>query len=90
MTALHGIFPGGIEIPPGKYSPAGRFGHLFPDLPARPAIGIPLAEQHGRPGGKTDAGTLGIVGRPHATGVAPGPRRTVMPSPYPEGSFRVT
>lgn len=55
MTALHGIAPRGLEVPHGD-SPAGQFGRLFPDLPARKPAGLPLAEQYGLPGGRMDGG----------------------------------
>lgn len=56
MTASHGSFPRGLEVPHGTDFPVGRFGRMFPDLPARRPTGLPLAEEFGLPGGKMDGG----------------------------------
>lgn len=56
MTASHGISVRGLEVPRGDSSPVGPFGRMFPDLPARQATGLPLAEQFGLPGGTLDGG----------------------------------
>lgn len=59
MTALHGISARGAEVPRGADSPSGRFGRMFPTLPARKPTGLPLAEEYGLPGGRMDAGQTG-------------------------------
>jgi hypothetical protein len=56
MTTMHGTGPAGLEIPHGDEVPVGRFGRMFPTLPARRPTGLPLAEQYGLPGGKLDGG----------------------------------
>ena len=52
----HGTLLSGIEVPHGDDSPAGRFGRMFPALPARRPTGLHEAELFGLPGGKMDAG----------------------------------
>ena len=56
MTTLHGTGPASLEIPHGDEVPVGRFGRMFPTLPARRPTGLLLAEQYGLPGGKLDGG----------------------------------
>lgn len=56
MSATHGMFPSGLKVPHGGNSPAGRFGRMFPNLPARTPAGLPLAERFGLPGGLMDGG----------------------------------
>jgi hypothetical protein len=48
--------PRGLEVPHGDDSPAGQFGRMFPDLPARKPTGLKLAELYGLPDGKMDGG----------------------------------
>lgn len=55
MTA-HGTSTSGLEIPHGADATSGRFGRMFPTLPARKPTGLPLAEEYGLPGGKLDGG----------------------------------
>lgn len=63
MDALHGISPRGLrdEVPRGDDAPSGRFGRMFPGLPARRPTGLPLAEQYGLPGGKMDGGQTEVT-----------------------------
>ena len=56
MTASHGTALSGVEVPHGYDLPAGRFGRMFPALPARVPTGLPPAEEFGLPGGKLDGG----------------------------------
>jgi hypothetical protein len=56
MSALHGTSTSGLEVPHGFDAPTGRFGRMFPNLPARKPTGLPLAEEYGLPGGKLDGG----------------------------------
>jgi hypothetical protein len=54
--SAHGDALRGTEVPHGVDSPAGRFGRMFPHLPARQPTGLPLAETFGLPGGRMDGG----------------------------------
>jgi hypothetical protein len=56
MTTLHGMWPRDLEVPHGDEVPVGRFGRMFPALPARRPTGLRLAEEYGLPGGKLDGG----------------------------------
>ncbi|HEY1703424.1 MAG TPA: heme peroxidase family protein [Trebonia sp.] len=57
MNAMaHGMMPGGLSVPHGEDAPAGRFGRMFPALPARKPAGLGLAERFGLPGGLMDGG----------------------------------
>jgi hypothetical protein len=53
FRSFHGALDRGISIDPTKQ---GRFGRMFPTLPARPA-GTPTAEDLGKAGGPMDAGS---------------------------------
>lgn len=53
---MHGTASRGQEVPHGQDGPAGRFGRMFPELPARKATGLAMAEEYGLPGGTMDAG----------------------------------
>ncbi|EWM16549.1 LOW QUALITY PROTEIN: ovoperoxidase, partial [Kutzneria sp. 744] len=55
-TTKHGFEIRGLDVPRGAAPPTGRFGRMFPTLPARPATGLPLAERLGLPGGLMDGG----------------------------------
>lgn len=56
MTTAHGQSVPGLQIPYGHDVPSGRFGRMFPDLPARKATGLAMAEEYGLPGGRIDGG----------------------------------
>lgn len=52
----HGHMPDGLSVPHGEDVPAGRFGRMFPTLPARKPTGLKEAERFGLPGGLMDGG----------------------------------
>jgi len=57
MHAIHhGMMPNGLAVPHGEDTPTGRFGRMFPTLPARMATGLEMAERFGLPGGLMDGG----------------------------------
>jgi len=56
VTVQHGFEVRGLDVPRGAAPPAGRFGRMFPTLPARPPTGLPEAERFGLPGGLMDGG----------------------------------
>lgn len=59
MTTMHGISSPGSDSLQGYDFPAGRFGRMFPNLPARKPTGLALAKEFGLPGGKLDGGQTG-------------------------------
>lgn len=57
MNAMHhGRMPSGLSVPHGGDAPGGRFGRMFPTLPARVPTGLEMAKRFGLPGGLMDGG----------------------------------
>jgi hypothetical protein len=54
--SAHGQSVSGLRVPYGHDITSGRFGRMFPGLPARKPTGLAKAEEYGLPGGKIDGG----------------------------------